>query len=74
MTGGINSAEPLGISTTDLFSTGEEYGSDEPQNTFLQGPILREAVSHHCLIKTADLEKYLLIGGKTPTNAFSSKV
>jgi len=78
VTGGINAFENDGISTTDLFNTGnddndEVYGP-KPTNTFLLGPILPEAVSHHCLIKQANAAKYLLIGGSTPTNKFSSKV
>lgn len=78
VTGGMNADERDGISTTDLFNTGED-DSDEvygpkPTNTFLLGPILPEAVSHHCLIKQANAAKYLLIGGTTPTNKFSSKV
>ena len=56
----------------DLFFD-KVYGP-EPTNTFLLGPILPEAVSHHCLIKQANAAKYLLIGGTTPTNKFSSKV
>ena len=72
MTGGINSAELDGISTSDLFNTGsddsdEVYGP-KPTNTFLLGPILPEAVSHHCLVKQATSAKYLLIGGTTPSN------
>ena len=56
----------------DLFFD-KVYGP-KPTNTFLLGPILPEAVSHHCLIKQANAAKYLLIGGTTPTNKFSSKV
>ena len=81
MTGGINAAESDGISTTDLFNIdGDDdwfkakNGSSQPKNTFVLGPILPEAVSRHCLIKQATAAKYLLIGGTTPTNKFSSKV
>lgn len=75
VTGGLNDEEPNGISTTDLFSLGDDnYGSEQPSNTFLLGPILPEAVSHHCLIKRPNSDKYLLIGGMKATDSYSSLV
>ena len=82
MTGGINNEERNGISTTDFFSTeGSNYGDSHPKNTFLLGPTLPEAVSHHCLIKKASRAdavgeslQYVLIGGSTLLNTYSSKV
>ena len=74
VTGGINENEREGISTTDLYNTGNDYGSNQPVGTWLLGPILPERLSHHCLIQRTNSVKYILIGGSTPKSRFSTKV
>lgn len=76
ITGGINDNELDGISTTDLFSIGDTYGEEsEPKETFISGPVLPEGqgVSHHCLVRIG-ISTFLLIGGRTSNNHYSSKV
>ena len=79
ITGGLNENEPNGILTTDFYNIGEEFGTVQHSlNAFIMGPTLPEGVSHHCLIKQANQAaasvKYLLIGGMTKDEEFSSKV
>ena len=75
ITGGINSNEPSGISTTDLYSISFRYFStSDVQNTFISGPILPIGVSHHCVVMGETFGKYLLIGGITERSQFSDEV
>ena len=79
ITGGINSEEPEGISTTDLYIVSDSYfsslsSSSKIVNTFVLGPILPDGgISHHCIVNGETFSKYLLIGGSTANTKYSAK-
>ena len=75
ITGGINEQEADGISTTDIYSIASDpyYDGGTEKNTFISGPVLKEPVSHHCIVRI-DTTRMVLIGGRGPGESFSSKV